>query len=257
MEKFRSRALLVIFKYSKCENFDPRVPYLAMNLFDQKRFTGNLISKWEPSVIAASAILAACSYMYPEQFQSFRDQIISEGIIEERQAKRCLHRMIELCQELKLMVESNHVRKRRVRAGAEPEQVVDEQTSTQMERSRQLDFQLKWKIREVLGEKYVIFHLLSESAKLDQLAQEASDESPDSLPQPSSKMIKGKQVQQAIPEPFNEGTPLTAFGLNPGTWQLALTSVRDQILEAINNESTRHTRFEKLMMTRLANLAKI
>ncbi|PON38341.1 Cyclin [Parasponia andersonii] len=31
----RRRAQLVIFKYSKCENFEPIIPYLAMNYFDR------------------------------------------------------------------------------------------------------------------------------------------------------------------------------------------------------------------------------
>ncbi|PON86688.1 Cyclin [Trema orientale] len=33
--KLRERAVIVILKYSKCENFDPTIPYLAMNYLDR------------------------------------------------------------------------------------------------------------------------------------------------------------------------------------------------------------------------------
>ncbi|XP_062079652.1 uncharacterized protein LOC133784228 isoform X2 [Humulus lupulus] len=41
--EFRCRALIVIFKYSNCENYDPLVSYLALNYFDRFIANGNRV----------------------------------------------------------------------------------------------------------------------------------------------------------------------------------------------------------------------
>ena len=44
---------------------------------------GNFVSKLKPSVVAASAFLAASSYLYPEKYPSFYGQMMLEGIFKE------------------------------------------------------------------------------------------------------------------------------------------------------------------------------
>ena len=97
--------------------------------------------------------------------------------------KRCIDYMINLCRELKLIIESNHVPKKRVRAGEEPEQSAAE-TSEQAtaeesihESSTVLDFPLRWRTCEAYGDTFLIFRPPPESADLDHVAhQEASDQ---------------------------------------------------------------------------------
>ncbi|KAM6553630.1 hypothetical protein CsatB_014392 [Cannabis sativa] len=64
------------------------------------------IKRQKPSVIAALALLVASSHLYPQKFHSFRDQMISEGIIEEVHIKDCVELMIELCNSLELTFET-------------------------------------------------------------------------------------------------------------------------------------------------------
>ncbi|XP_062080735.1 uncharacterized protein LOC133785523 [Humulus lupulus] len=87
----------------------------------------NLVKKQKPSVIAALALLIASSHLYPQQFHSFRDQIISEGIIREEHVKDCMDHMIKLCRSSKLIFETNKPR-RLVQAEVKCEQRGDETT---------------------------------------------------------------------------------------------------------------------------------
>ncbi|PON45267.1 Cyclin [Parasponia andersonii] len=328
-EKLRCRALHVVFKYSKCENFDASIPYLAMTYFDRfisgrddisistatgsvlehdvellalccltlawKRrsesfntdefwhnqpdlqyFTKDQVQKMEtqilkalgqrldartalsfvpdiatkfyltsgisrrtineiiisshdstlvrkqrPSIIAASAFLAASKYLYPDKYQIFYSQMMLDGMFKRSHEKRFLEYMIKLCSDLKLIIESNDVPKRRVRAGEEAEGGAGEtsehgaaetsehgaaETSEKEtgETSEQgtiagFNFPLRWRICEPFGEKFVAFRPLSESAELDWLAFEASRQ-PDLRALYQLKRYQVDRVEAPVPE---------------------------------------------------------
>ena len=109
--------------------------------------------------------------------------------------KRCIEHMIKLCSDLKLIIESNDVPKKRVRAGEEPEQCAAEESIH--ESSTELDFPLRWRTCEVHGDKFVIFRPPSESAVLDQLAyQEASNKV-----QPGLEVLRDQPQVSRVADP--------------------------------------------------------
>ncbi|PON38345.1 Cyclin [Parasponia andersonii] len=240
--KWRFRALLVIFKYSKCENFDPITPYLALNYFDRVITTANIpevqpdlqvltgkqfldmeihilvklewnmrsvtalcflkyfepkldptcgvhrkaiseiiiqsqndfkIPKYKPSVIAAAALIAASSYLYPQQSSNFKEKLVSEDIIVK--IHLFVDGMIKMCEQLQLfpkigVVENEHT----VQATDEKSgQVADEMQSkgtekalemteeiqklTEYSKHVKLEFPLRWRLGVDYEQKFVIF----------------------------------------------------------------------------------------------------
>ncbi|XP_060973156.1 uncharacterized protein LOC133038819 [Cannabis sativa] len=234
---YRQRAVMVAYKYSRCENFDPVIPYLAMNYFDRylsatpviKAVTNTgqrdlellalccLTLAWKmrdpsfflteyldehpeinvvthgqiltmelyivkgidwhlrpvtplcyvphlegklntiygfrrstinqiiiqsersvrvrlcrPSVVAASAFLAASSFLYPSQFSGFVNQMSSDtfyGLFQE-DIEACTNAMIDVCKELKLWIESAIQKgqfrpRRKIRAGVASQEFIE------------------------------------------------------------------------------------------------------------------------------------
>ncbi|EXC12076.1 Putative cyclin-D6-1 [Morus notabilis] len=88
------------------------------------------MSRFRPSVIAASALLAASSFLYPEQFVSFVEKIASQIIFKELEVLICMERLIDMCKDLRIQIESavpknEYLPKRKVRAGDTSEQVAE------------------------------------------------------------------------------------------------------------------------------------
>lgn len=57
-----------------------QISYLKFSPFQT---LGTLVRKMEPRVIAASAVLAAFSYLYPEKYQIYYNGMLLEGIYKE------------------------------------------------------------------------------------------------------------------------------------------------------------------------------
>ncbi|PON38352.1 Cyclin [Parasponia andersonii] len=113
--ELRERAIIVILKYSKCENFDPTIPYLAMNYVD--RF---LSRERVPEVVGATPqhdleLLALCCLTLAWQLRnnnfdvtelqdaqpdlifvaSWQLKAVRNHIIEK--LKSCMHAVTPLC----------------------------------------------------------------------------------------------------------------------------------------------------------------
>ncbi|XP_062077899.1 uncharacterized protein LOC133782584 isoform X1 [Humulus lupulus] len=88
------------------------------------------VTHFRPSVIAASALLAASSFLYPLRFSGFVNQIISEIFFRVEDIEECTTAMIDLCNELKLMIESavpegQFLPKKKVRAGITSQKFIE------------------------------------------------------------------------------------------------------------------------------------
>ncbi|PON86693.1 Cyclin [Trema orientale] len=297
-EIWRQRAVTVIFKFSKCENFDPVTPYLAMNYFDRyvsrridnpipsvmscrqhdlellalccltlawkmrdrhftvtkflagrqelsavtkeqvlsmefhilmgldwrmrpvtalcfvrymepkfhstygfRRRTINQIiiqsqsdiavALFRPSVIAVSALLAASSFLYTSQFPYFLDKINSEIIFEEGHVDVCMAGMINLCNKLKLMIESSvpedeYLPKKRVQAGTSSQQATE-------------------------------VHQNAAAKKLKQVAAEPSQQASQ-----TSKKAASPKLKQVVPEPYEQSSDTSRTAASPKLKQVAV-----------------------------------
>ncbi|PON45268.1 Cyclin [Parasponia andersonii] len=297
-EIWRQRAVTVIFKFSKCENFDPVTPYLAMNYFDRyvsrridnpipsvmscrqhdlellalccltlawkmrdrhftvtkflverqelsavtkeqvlsmefhilmgldwrmrpvtalcfvrymepkfhstygfRRRTINQIiiqsqsdiavALFRPSVIAVSALLAASSFLYTSQFPYFLDKVNSEIIFEEGHVDVCMAGMINLCDKLKLMIESavpeeEYLPKKRVQAGTSSQQATE-------------------------------VHQNAAANKLKQVAAEPSRQASQ-----TSKKAASPKLKQVVPEPYEQSSDTSTTAASPKLKQVAV-----------------------------------
>ncbi|EXC05017.1 Putative cyclin-D6-1 [Morus notabilis] len=89
-----------------------------------------LMSRFRPSVIAASALLAASSFLYAEQFESFLEKIASQIIFRKEEVLKCMENLIDMCKDLRIQIESavpenEYLPKRKVRAGETSEQAAE------------------------------------------------------------------------------------------------------------------------------------
>ena len=95
----------------------------------------------------------------------------------QRDEERCIEYMIDLCEDLKLVIEDDKVPTRRVIAGGQKQEqgVADTPEQSNQETSSELNFPVRWRICRAYGDKFVIFRPLSESAELDEIAHEITD----------------------------------------------------------------------------------
>ncbi|XP_010106846.2 putative cyclin-D6-1 [Morus notabilis] len=153
---------------------------------------------YKPSVIAASALLSACYYLYPERYQSFFHRITLDDIFQQyrNHIELCVEGMISVCNNLQLIIESKvpeeeTSRIRQVQAGWKQEGPSTHSTSmtrllsTEERNERlQFDFRLRWSIENsnVNAEDFVIFRPLPKDRPV---AEKKAEEEPKPQPEPS------------------------------------------------------------------------
>uniref|UniRef100_A0A803QCR5 B-like cyclin n=1 Tax=Cannabis sativa TaxID=3483 RepID=A0A803QCR5_CANSA len=108
------------------------VPHLEGKLNTIYGFRRVRVRLCRPSVVAASAFLAASSFLYPSQFSGFVNQMSSDtfyGLFQE-DIEACTNAMIDVCKELKLWIESAIQKgqfrpRRKIRAGVASQEFIE------------------------------------------------------------------------------------------------------------------------------------
>ncbi|GMN63014.1 hypothetical protein TIFTF001_032100 [Ficus carica] len=121
----------------KEDRFNPHCSFCKRKITNEADFS---MARFRPSVIAASALLAASTFLYPKQFGALINKITTQIFFNEDNVLECMEKLINMCEDLGILIESavpenEYLPIRKVRAGDTSEQATETSKSVASDRA--------------------------------------------------------------------------------------------------------------------------